>query len=89
MSLPKHISPGARARRALLLDVVLAGLLATVALSLAAGLGVVSFFALPLLVVGLASIAIERLLGRIRRGSKHAGAQPDLGRGADDGVGCA
>ncbi len=60
-------TPGARARRALLVDVILAALLAAAALSLAAGLGVVAFFALPALLVGLLWIAIERAVLRRRR----------------------
>jgi hypothetical protein len=48
-----------------------AGVLAAVALSFAAGLGVIGFFALPLLILGLASMGIERMLKRMRRG-RHA-----------------
>jgi hypothetical protein len=55
-------TPGTRARRALLVDVIAAVLLAALALSFAAGLGVVAFFALPVLLVGLLWIAAERLL---------------------------
>jgi len=62
----RRITPGARARRALLIDVVAAALLAALALSFAAGLGVVAFFALPVLLVGLLWIAVERLAIRIR-----------------------
>jgi hypothetical protein len=60
----RRLTPGARARRTLLVDVVLAALLAAVALSLAAGLGVVAFFALPLLLIGLLWIVLERLVRR-------------------------
>jgi hypothetical protein len=60
------MTPGARARRALLLDVVLAAILAALALGLTAGLGIVAFFALPLLLIGLVWIAIERLFQRAR-----------------------
>jgi hypothetical protein len=60
-------SPGARARRALLFDLVAAAIIAALALSLAAGLGVVAFFALPLLLLGLLWIAVERLVFRLRR----------------------
>ncbi|HEX6456346.1 MAG TPA: hypothetical protein VF009_07485 [Solirubrobacterales bacterium] len=66
------MTPGARARRALLVDVILAAIVAALALSFAAGLGVVAFFALPLLLIGLVWIAIERLVRRARR--RHAGA---------------
>ncbi|HET9154749.1 MAG TPA: hypothetical protein VFN85_11610 [Solirubrobacterales bacterium] len=60
-------TPGARARRALLADVIAAALLAAVALSFAAGLGVVAFFALPVFLLGLLWIALERLVFRLRR----------------------
>lgn len=62
----RRITPGARARRALLADFVAAALLAALALSFAAGLGVVAFFALPVLLVGLLWIALERLAIRLR-----------------------
>ncbi|MGN6255108.1 MAG: hypothetical protein ACTHO8_09035 [Solirubrobacterales bacterium] len=62
----KRITPGARARRALLVDAIAAAILAALVLSLAAGLGVVAFFALPLLLLGLLWIAIERLVHRLR-----------------------
>ncbi|MGE5408759.1 MAG: hypothetical protein ACM3NV_09105 [Syntrophothermus sp.] len=67
---PRNVSPPARARRALLLDLCLAALVAIVALQLAAGLGVVAFVALPVLLVGLIWIGVEavaRGVGR-RRG---------------------
>jgi hypothetical protein len=60
-------SPAAHARRALLVDVVAAALLAALALGLAAGLGVVACFALPLLLLGLLWIVVERSAARIRR----------------------
>jgi uncharacterized membrane protein len=63
----RGISPGARARRALLIDVIVAAILALLALELTAGLGVVAFFGLPVLLIGLLWIAVERLVGRIRR----------------------
>lgn len=61
------MTPGARARRALLVDVILAAILAAAVLSLAAGLGVVAFFALPLLLIGLIWVAVERAVLRRRR----------------------
>jgi uncharacterized membrane protein len=67
MARPRRISPEARARRALLADVLAALVLAGLALNLAAGLGVIGFFGLPVLVLGLAWIGIERLVRR-RRG---------------------
>jgi hypothetical protein len=63
---PRRITPGARARRALLFDTIAAIALAVLMLSLAAGLGVVGFFGLPLLLLGLLWIGIERLLRRRR-----------------------
>lgn len=65
--LPQHISPGARARRSLLIDLVVALVIALVVLQIAAGLGVVTFFALPLFLVGLIWIVIERGLAEVRR----------------------
>lgn len=64
---PKRISPGARARRALLVDTILGGLLAALFLSLAAGLGVVAFFALPLFLLELLWVGLERGARRLRR----------------------
>lgn len=64
---PRRPSPGARARRALAIDAVLALLVAAVAFTLAAGLGVVAFIAVPILLLGLLWVGIERLTGRIRR----------------------
>jgi hypothetical protein len=63
----RRLTPGARARRALLVDSILAAAIATLALSLAAGLGVVASFALPLLLLGLLWIGIERAVLRFRR----------------------
>jgi hypothetical protein len=51
---------------ALLVDSIAALALAAVVLGLAAGLGVVGFFGLPLLVAGLLWIGAERLLARRR-----------------------
>lgn len=62
----RGISPEARARRALLADTLVAIVLAVVVLSLAAGLGVIGFFGLPVLVLGLLWIGGERLGHRIR-----------------------
>jgi hypothetical protein len=63
----RRISPGARARRALLVDSILAAIIALLALALTAGLGVVAFFGLPVLLLGLVWIGVERLVSRIRR----------------------
>jgi hypothetical protein len=70
MAVGPRISPAARARRALLFDVLAAVVLAVLALSLAAGLGPVGFFGLPLLVALLLWIGIERLLLRRRHASR-------------------
>jgi hypothetical protein len=43
-------------------DLVLGAALAALAISLAAGVGVLGFFSLPVLLVGLAWVGIERLL---------------------------
>jgi len=67
------MTPGARARRTLIVDVVAAALIAALALSLTAGLGVVAFFALPLLLLGLLWIAVERLVLGVRRRRRQAG----------------
>jgi hypothetical protein len=63
---PRRISPAARARRALLADLVAAIVLAAIVLHLAAGLGVIAFFGVPVLLVGLLWIGVERLLARGR-----------------------
>jgi hypothetical protein len=68
-----RISPGARARRALLVDLLLAIALAAVVLRLSAGLGVVGFFGLPLLVIGLIWIGAERFRTRFRTRRRPAG----------------
>jgi hypothetical protein len=64
---PRQITPGARARRGLLIDVILAAIFALLALELTAGLGVIAFFGLPLLLVGLLWIGLERLVSALRR----------------------
>ena len=69
----KRLTPGARARRALLVDTIAAALLAALALSLAAGLGVVAFFALPLFLLGLLWIGVERIATAIRRRRRQVG----------------
>jgi hypothetical protein len=66
MSGRRRVTPGARARRALLVDLVLAALVALVVLESTAGLGVVAFFALPLLLIGLLWVAVERIVRRLR-----------------------
>jgi predicted PurR-regulated permease PerM len=60
-------TPGAQARRALAFDVLTAAILAAVALSIAAGLGVIAFFAVPVVLIGLLWVGLERALSRLRR----------------------
>lgn len=67
------MTPGARARRALLVDAIAAAVIAALALSFAAGLGVVAFFALLLLLIGLLWLAAEKLVLRLRRRHRRAG----------------
>jgi hypothetical protein len=69
----KRLTPGARARRALLIDAIAAALLATLVLSLAAGLGVVAFFALPIFLLALLWIVVERTVTAIKRRRRQAG----------------
>jgi hypothetical protein len=69
----RRTTPGARARRTLLVDMIAGALLAAIALSLTAGFGVIAFFAVPLLLLGLLWIAVERLVLRIRRRRRQAG----------------
>ncbi|HEX3734509.1 MAG TPA: hypothetical protein VHU86_05070 [Solirubrobacterales bacterium] len=59
MRLPRDVTPGAGARRALLVDSLVALLLAAVAILLAAGIGVVGFVALVVLLLLLLWIGIE------------------------------
>jgi uncharacterized membrane protein (DUF4010 family) len=67
--LPREITPGAAARRALLADLAIAIGIALLALLLAAGVGVVAFLALPVLLVLLAWIVIEAIVRSARRRS--------------------
>jgi hypothetical protein len=78
---PRRISPAARARRALLFDVLAAIALAVLVLSVAAGLGVVGFFGLPLLVLGLLWVGLESLRPRVRRWKTTRHPLPDGGQG--------
>jgi hypothetical protein len=57
----------AQARRALVIDVVLAAVIAAIALSVAAGLGVIAFFGVPILLVLLLWIGIEKVVRYLRR----------------------
>jgi hypothetical protein len=61
-----RISPGARARRALLVDSVAALLLAALVVQMTAGLGVAAAICLPVLLLGLAWIFAEQAQARTR-----------------------
>lgn len=67
MASPRRDTPGARARRALLVDVLTAIALAALVLFLSAGLGVVGFVGVPLLALGLLWVAAERVVATRRR----------------------
>ena len=68
MRLPKNISPAAAARRSLLLDVLLGLMIAIFAIIVAAGIGVVGFFALLCAAVLAPWYLLE---GRIRSARRH------------------
>ena len=72
MSLPRNITPGAAARRSLLADFLIALAIALVALQLAAGVGVVGFFAILALLILLLWLGIEAAIRRLarRRGAR-------------------
>lgn len=63
----RRVTPGMQARRALLVDVLLAVAVAVLALLLTAGLGVAAIVALPVMLVGLLWIGTERGVRRVRR----------------------
>lgn len=62
MRLPRDISPAAAARRSLLADFLAALVLALLAITLAAGIGVVGFAAILILLVLLLWLGIEATL---------------------------
>ena len=74
MKLPRNITAGQAARRALLADLAIAIVLTLLALALAAGIGIVGFLALLVLLAVLAWIALEAtvraLLRRRARGPR-------------------
>ena len=72
--LPRDISPGTAARRSLLADSLIAIALSILALQLAAGVGVVGFFALLVLLVVLSWIGIEAAIRRVARRRRARGA---------------
>jgi hypothetical protein len=65
--LPREISAGAASRRAFLADALAAALIAVAAILLAAGIGVVGFGALVVLLVLSAWIAVEALVRAVLR----------------------
>jgi hypothetical protein len=67
VSLPRNITPGAAARRSLLADFLIALAIALVALQLAAGVGVVGFFAILALLILLLWLGIEAAIRRLAR----------------------
>lgn len=78
MSLPRDISPGAAARRALLADLLIALALALLAFQLAAGVGVVGFIALLTTLVLLVWIGVEAAIrGQGRRGERRGRGRVD------------
>lgn len=60
MRLPRHVAPAARARRALLFDVLAAVALATAVVIVSAGIGVVGFAGLLVAIVLILWISFEK-----------------------------
>lgn len=67
MKLPRDITPGQAARRALLADLTIAMVVALLAIALAAGIGVAGFLALLVLLVVVAWIAVEAAVRSLLR----------------------
>lgn len=68
MRLPRDITPGAAARRSLLADLLIAIAIALVALQLAAGVGIVGFFAILALLALVIWLGVEAAIrGATRR----------------------
>jgi hypothetical protein len=59
---PRRRSPAQLQRRRLAIDLLLALLIAVIFVSVAGGLGVVAWFGLPVLLIGLLTLAVERLV---------------------------
>ena len=70
MRLPRDVSPAAARRRSLLVDVVLGILVAIVAIIVAAGIGVVGFFALLGALVVVSWYLVEGSIRVARRKSR-------------------
>lgn len=69
MSARRRVSPGVARRRALVFDLLCAAMLALVALTVAAGIGVVGVGAVIVLLLALVWLALEALVARVRRRS--------------------
>lgn len=67
MRLPRNISPAAAERRSLLFDVVLGVLVGIFAIIIAAGIGVVGFFALLCVLAVIPWYLLDRRSDRRRR----------------------
>lgn len=84
MRLPQDISAGARSRRALLADTLIALGLTALAILLAAGIGVVGFVALLTVVILVAWIGAEAAVRRVwRRSGDWRRSPPEVRRGSD------
>jgi hypothetical protein len=66
VSLPRDITAGRAARRAFLADLLIAIILAVVALSIAAGIGVVGFVSLLTFLVILLWTVVEAIIRSVR-----------------------
>jgi len=81
--LPREISPGAAARRSLLVDLIAAVLLAAIGLIVAAGIGIVAVVSLVVLLAIFVWIGVESVVRGIlrRRRSRTSGRrQPSASR---------
>ena len=76
---PQNVSPAAARRRSLLVDVILGVLIGMGAIVIAAGVGVVGFFAL---LCALVIVPWYLLEGGIRRSSRRWRSSPPAGRPA-------
>ncbi len=76
MRLPRDITPGAAARRALLADVLVAIVLALVAIGIAAGIGIVGAVALLVFLFVVLWYGVEAAVRRVRRRLGPQGAAP-------------
>ena len=89
MRVPRHVSPAAARRRSLLVDALLGVAIGICAIVIAAGIGVVGFFAFLVILIIAPWYLLEGGLrsARRRRGSTRSGrGRPRVGsRGADAG----